>query len=250
MIKDEKIYAVYSSASEIYVAGFTESINATIKGRQGWLLVLSQNGDSIWSHDYGIIGVSDELHDIIALNNDYLLLVGTTQSLIEAGKTDVFIFIIRKSTRGIENFVTLFKTGKEKGIKALRAPTGEIFILGTSQISDNKNNIYIWKISEDLSVIQEKQISATISETPSDIIYENGSLIIIGTAFNEQSNEDILVYALDNNFNILSRNTFGSRDNQKGISGVISNRNVIIGGSVYSKGTSKASLFKTPEILP
>jgi hypothetical protein len=74
--------------------------------------------------------------------------------------------------------------------------------------------------------------------------------VVVGTATNEAGDEDYLVYVTDSDLNTISRNTYGSVGNQKGLSGTISGRRVIISGSTVSGSISRASIFKTPEILP
>ena len=247
---NERAYAINTSASNtIYIAGYTESASFEIKRRQGWLLALSENGDSLWSQDYGTSFVPDELHGITAMK-DSLLLMGTTQSLFGNFSQDVFLFILKKSTKGIENSVTLFKIGKETGVSAVYSPFDGIFVLGYTEVSPTVNNILLWKLTEDLRVVKEQQIVANISETPSAILYENGRLAIVGTAINEQGNEDYLTYIVDVNFNTISRNVYGASGNQRGSCGAIVGKSVVVGGSTMSGNSSKASIYKTPDILP
>ncbi len=249
--KDEKIYSVLALPNIIFLAGYTESIDFDVKKRQGWLLALSANGDSIWSQDFGTILVPDELHEIIELK-DSLLVMGSTQSLYGNYKQDVFLFILKKSTKGIENSVTLFRPGNEIGISAVEN-NGDIFVLGYTQVSNTINNVVLWKLNKNLQIIKEVQIESPISETPASIKINNGNLVIIGTALNGPEDDDFLVYVLDNNLNKISRNCFGSsrsQQNQRGFSGTISGRSVIIGGSTTTGNSSKACIFKTPEILP
>jgi hypothetical protein len=249
--KEDKAFAVkVTPQNNIYVAGYTESVTAEEK-RQGWVMELSANGDSLWSHDYGIVNAADELRGITEMK-DSLLLVGTTQTLFGNFSNDVFLFILKKSTKGIENSATLYRAGNETGIAAVFTSSGYIFVLGNSQINGNVNNIILWKLNANLQIVKEKIISASNSETSSAIISKNGSLTIIGTAVNELLNENLLAYIIDEDLNIVSRNIYGTtgKGNQRGMAGAIQGNSLIIGGCTVSGNSSKASIFKASKIIP
>lgn len=249
--KEDKAFAVkVTPQNNIYVAGYTESMTAE-KKKQGWVLEISANGDSLWSHDYGIMNAADELRGIAEIR-DSLLFIGTTQTLFGINGNDVFLFILKKSTKGIENSATLYRAGNETGVSAIFSGSGNIFVLGNSQVSSTLNNIIIWKLNENLQLIKEKVLSATNSETASAITYQNGSLVVTGTAVNETQNENFLAYVLDEDLNIVSRNTYGTKGkgNQRGMTGAINGNSLIIGGCTISGNSSKASIFKTPPIIP
>lgn len=248
--KEDKAWAVnISSQNKIYVAGYTESLHVD-KKRQGLVMEISANGDSLWSHDYGILNAADELRGIEEMK-DSLLFIGTTQTLFGNFSNDVFLFIFKKSTKGIENSTTLYRAGNETGISAIYSASGNIFVLGNSQVSSTVNNIIIWKLNENLQLIKEKVLTATNSETAAAITTQNGSVAITGTVVNEPQNENFLVYVLDEDLNIVSRNTYGAKKGiQRGMSGAIDGNSLIIGGCTISGNSSKASLFKTPSIIP
>jgi hypothetical protein len=249
--RDEQAYAINTTNEQvIYVAGYTESVAYNIKRRQGWILALSENGDSIWSHDYGTNSAMDELRGITDIK-DSLLLIGTTETLFGNFQQDVFLFILKKSTRGIENSITLYRAGNENGVSAIYH-SGYIYVLGFTRINSTVNNIVLWKLGEDLQVIKEQLITSGTSETPSAILANNGSFVVVGTAMNDQGNENFLTYVIDQELEVISRNIYGSigKGNQKGKAGVISGKSVVIGGCTISGSTSKASIFKTPDILP
>lgn len=249
-VRDERAYALNTSIpNTILVAGYTESNDFAFKDRQGWLLALNENGDSLWSNDYGTSFVPDEIRDIIDMK-DSLLLIGSTQSLFGNNKQDVFLFILKKTTKGIENSQFLFRPGNETGISAVYLPTSEIIVLGYTQVSTTVNNIVIWKLDENLRILKEHQITSNLSETPSSITFSNNTIIIVGTQTNEQGNDDYLVYTYNTDLTQISKHTFGSKGNQRGMTGVITGSSVIIGGSNTSGNSSKASIFKTPSILP
>lgn len=243
--KSNNAYSLYSSSDLIYVAGYTD--NYLNKGRQGWLLALSQNGDSIWSNDYGInnINVNDELHDIIDLS-DSLLIIGTTQNILDYARTDVFAFILKKTTHGIENSRTFYKVGNEQSVSAVKGEPNVIYVLGYTIDSDKKCQIYIWKLDFDLNILIEGPVGSTVSETPSSIFFENGNIVIVGTAVGNNK-EDFFVYKLDSDLKVLSRVTYGSVGDQKGKTAVINDKSIIIGGGVSTSNSSmKACIFKTP----
>jgi hypothetical protein len=243
--KNNSAYSIYSSSNLIYIAGYTEGVNYPSRGRQGWLLALSQNGDSIWSNDYGISGVSDELHDIVDFS-DSLLLVGSSQSIIDNGRYDVLVFILKKTTHGIENSKTFYKSGNEMGVSAVKTPSNTIYVLGYSIASD-KNTIYIWKLDDGLNIVAEGAIQSDVSETPSSILYDNGNIVVVGTANEGSNKENFLVYKLDADLKVLSRGTYGTWENQKAKTAVIDNNGIIIGGGVStSNSSSKACIYKTP----
>ncbi len=249
--KEEKAFAVkITPQNSIYVAGYSESMIVD-KKRQGWVLEISANGDSLWSHDYGIMNAPDELRGITEMR-DSLLFIGTTQTLFGSFSNDVFLFILKKSTKGIENSTTLYRAGNETGISAVFSTSGNLYVLGNSQVSSNVNNIILWKLNENLQIIKEKVITATSSETASAIAYRNGSVVVTGTAVNELMNENFLAYVLDEDLNIVSRNTYGTKGkgNQRGMSGAIQGNSLLIGGCTISGNSSKASIFKTPPLLP
>lgn len=247
--RDERANALHTSVPGIiFVAGYTESVEFSYRNRQGWLLALSENGDSLWSHDYGTILVPDEISGITSMN-DSLLLIGSSQSFYDKFDQNVFLFILKSTTKGIENSVTLFRTGNETGVSVIYTAAGEIIALGYSR-QNSVDNILLWKLDKDLQVIRERQITSTLSETPSAVLYENGTVVVVGTTMNEAGDDDYLVYVMDNDLNTISRNTYGSKGDQKGLSGIIAGRRVIISGSTVSGNLSRASIFKTPEILP
>jgi hypothetical protein len=164
----------------------------------------------------------------------------------------VFLFIIKKSTKGIENLAILNHPGIETGTPAVFTASGYIFVLGKAQVNNNVNNIIVWKLNENLQLIKEKVLTSTNSETAAAITYHNGSVIVTGTALNELKNENFLAYVVDEDLNIVSRNTYGTEGTgkQKGMAGAIYGNNLIIGGCTISGSSSKASIFKTPRIIP
>lgn len=248
--KGEVAYAinVSTSSNKILVAGYTESNNFSIKQRQGWLLELSENGDSIWSNDYGTSSGPEELRDIIELEDSYFL-VGNTFTSFGSNKRDVFVFMINKITKGIENSQFLYKTGNDYGISAVQLLSREIVIVGYTQVNNTVNNIMLWRLDENLQTLATKQIESTVSEVPSSISYVDGALVVVGTV-TKGEDEDYLVYTLNSDLSVTSRNQYGSKGNQRGMSGTVVGKSVVIGGSTGSKVYSKASIFKTPAILP
>jgi hypothetical protein len=248
--KEEMASAInVSSANKILVAGYTESINFAVKQRQGWLLELSENGDSLWSSDYGTSYVPDELKDILELEDSYLL-VGNTTTSFGSNKKDAFVFIINKVTKGIQNSQFLYKSGNDFGVSAIQLLTRDFVIVGYTQVNNTVNNIILWKLNEDLQTLTMKQIESSVSEVPSSVNYVDGSIVIVGTVAKEQNNDDYLVYTLNTDLSVTSRNQYGSKGNQRGMAGAIIGKSVVIGGCTTSGNSSKASIFKTPAILP
>lgn len=248
--RDEKAFSLnITTSNTTYIAGYTESIDYANKKRQGWILAVSSNGDSIWSHDYGFNEVDDELISVSNLG-DSLLLLGTTQSKYNNLKKDVFLFILKKSTKGIENTITLYEPGNENGVSALYF-NANIYVLGYTQVSSGLNNIILWKLSADLQLLDKKLITTTISETPSTLILTDNTLAVVGTAGSEP-NQNFLVYTFDTNLNIISRSTYGTngKGSQRGMTGAVSGKSIVIGGCTISGNSSKACIYKTPAILP
>jgi hypothetical protein len=250
--KDDEAFSVeVSDPDKYFVAGITNSkFEAVDKKTQAWLVALSMQGDSLWSYTYGGDG-SDTCNSILSLDNNYLLLVGSTNSFNYSNKKqDVLLAKVQKSNGVPVSSVTLGKSTNETGITAGIDADGNIIVLGYVQVTSYISNIYIWKLAPDLSVIKEDQIESTFSEKPSSLNFYNGNIVIAGSASNDQSNLDMIVYILSKDLGVVSSQRYGARGDQQGMCSVVSGKSIVIGGSDKAQGESKASLLKITGILP
>ncbi len=242
-----------SDPHKYYIGGFTETKWEPIdKKRQAWIVALSSDGDSLWSRSYGG-DADDDCKSILSLDNNYLLLVGSTNSFYSQNqKRDVFIAKVQKSNGVAASFVALGKSSNETGVTAILTPNGEILVLGILQVTATRNNICLWKLGQELQILEEYVIESVYSETPSALHLIDDKFFLIGST-NEKGNEDMLVYVIDSGDinTILSKNIYGSKGDQLGLAGDVSGKSLIIGGcNKPSLSSSKVSLFKTSDILP
>lgn len=241
---DEALCSTIGQNGIYYVAGFTESIPN--KDRDALLVALSSEGDSLWSRNYG--GAKyDDCRSLINMGS-HLLLVGSTETY-DAKKRDVSLIDVNLNGGIIANTI-LGKEGNETGICATLNASNELIVAGSLQITNSVTNIYLWKLNQNLNqVLWETQIKTTNSEEPASILIYNEKIVVVGTT-THNSNSDMIVYVLDNSGNIISGKAFGGNGNQFATSAAITaDGSLLIGGYNVTRGYSKASLFKTSDLL-
>lgn len=230
----------------IVVGGYTEGAGQGKK--DAWVIMLNPQADIIWNHTFG--GANDDICYDLLEHEDYLLLVGSTESF-QYDEVKRNIFLVKIDKHSGNGFDAAWPGGihDETAIKSATDNDGNIYIVNNRvETSSDNAGIFLLKLGDNLhNPIWQKPISSFEHETANNIVITNDQIVITGTRVSD-SDSDILVYVVDLDGNIINNEstTIPAPGNQTGQAALVSNDGkIVIAGNNSVRGFSKIVLIKT-----
>ena len=225
----------------------------SVSNKDIWIIRFDNIGDVIWSKKYGKDYGDDEGEDIIINNDDNIVAVGYTDSLLSTGIHNKQIWMHCISTDG--NIVWPYerihgaKELDEKGNSVIELADGSYIVAGTSNFvpaETNRKSIYLMKVDD----VALHGISITISDTidlygtmvkplPDD------NLIILGNAVNSVTGStDIVLSKTNTNLNkLFSAKILDDGENETSNVIMVRDNQLFILGTTYDTKTNTKKML-------
>ncbi len=232
-------YAIQLSNGNLIIAG---SSNSNISGYKTensrgafdyWVVCTDSLGQVLWDRTYGG-SESDNLEDVILLNEDHLLLSGVSYSPISGEKTeavygmgDIWLVNINTANGEIEWDKTIGGSGDE-AYPSLAILNNHIYISASSEsmISGTKTepsiawyDFWITKMDYKSNIIWDKTIGSDMADHSFDVLVSHDEKIVIAGASNSNvyadkteacfGDNDYWVVCIDTMKNIAWQKTLG-----------------------------------------
>ncbi len=142
--RDDVLCAVRARSGNYAIAG--TSIPTVNGNEDAFLMMLDENGDSLWAHTYGGRGV-DKLNEIIQTSDGGFALVGSTNSRLN-GSDSYWVLFVDENGDSLDSFVELYPNGNFGwGETIQQLENGSFIVSGTLFHADfHPNRSLVWTV--------------------------------------------------------------------------------------------------------
>lgn len=180
---DQFYNAKVLSSGKIVLLGRTDSHrNGGYQNKDGWVVMLSETGDTLWSKSYGGVPRTDRFWDVEEMENGDLLFVGSSGSFLGSEN----VYIVRTDSSGnLLNSNNYGDTGFDRAYDIELLEDGGWFIIGESKIgkqeSEHPFEILIIRCASDGSPMFMKTLASSGEAFGvKSLIAENNDVYILG----------------------------------------------------------------------
>tara|TARA_B110000196_G_scaffold92697_1_gene80245 strand:- start:655 stop:2025 length:1371 start_codon:yes stop_codon:yes gene_type:complete len=232
--------AVGLTDGSIGITGYSNNNN----NQDVFVLKLDADGVKIWSRTIGG-SQSDEGHDILAIDNGGMVVLGVTHS---QGDNDGDIWILKFDSEGNSiDTLLISMEGKQVGYSFVKTDLNEYVIGGITSGNSGVTDAFIIKVSELGEVEWEFSYGGIYNDIGYSIIYSDGGWVLAGQTYSyDVGGGDIL---------LIKVNDFGELEWMKTIGGKFQDSaydinlaldgGFIISGKTYSQNNTDGWLIKT-----
>lgn len=220
-----------TSDGNLFICGSTDSSDQT--GPNLFWMKLDQNLNIIWSNQ-SYRAFQDICESAIQHSDGTYYVVGYgSRTGDELTNRDAVIYHIDTDGNRIKSFISQ-SIGADYYNNIKENTDGSLIVVGT-KIYQVAMDMHIINFSKELSILKSKTLGGVADESAYDIMIDNGSYFILGgTASYGAGQFDIILTKLDQAFNILKSNIYGTKGNELGLSIKKDNNHFIIVGNTDS----------------
>lgn len=190
-------------------------------------------------------GTSDDLANSIVIKNDFIYVLGQTNSINDINGDH---YLIKLDTAGVIIFEKTYGGNlAEEGIRIITTNDGNFILIGTTESYGNGNkDVHIIKIDGNGVVIWEKYFGGISDDTPCDIIETSNSEFCIAATTESfgAGSRDIYLLWIDQNGNLIREITYGGTEidgSSKLIE--IENHHIMLYGYTRNFGANSRDLY-------
>lgn len=195
------------------VAGSTTSFGTV--AMDGFLMKLNNQGNLVWNYGYG--GTADDVfRKVIPTPDGGYLAVGQTKSY---GNVNGAAWVVKIKADGNIEWSRRFATGGEESANGVTITAdGGYAITGNKYTSTTVSTVTLLKLDASGNLLWNKSFASTGKNIGTDIIDDNGALVINGYTGGGASYSDAFLMKLDAAGNILwtKKYDIGLQDNYSG----------------------------------
>ncbi len=240
---DEAYSVAIAETGQFVFCGYTESFGEGKK--DGLIMGVSQNGDSLWSKTHG--GNEDDYWSTIIPDGNGFIVLGTTGSFPE-GQNNIMLSYTNQY--GSVNDPEYFGgQGDVSSAGLTKNSDGKNIVIGTYNLPlSGQSQIIIKKITREQTevTLTNDRISGNGSFIARDVLLRDDGIIVVLGELIIAEDSDIVLYFLDQNGTILDSKKYGRSGNQTASSFEITGDGgfIIVGANGY-EGNIMITLIKT-----
>ena len=232
--------AVGLTDGSIGITGYSNNNN----NQDVFVLKLDADGVKIWSRTIGG-SQSDEGHDILAIDNGGMVVLGVTHS---QGDNDGDIWILKFDSEGNSiDTLLISMEGKQVGYSFVKTDLNEYVIGGITSGNSGVTDAFIIKVSELGEVEWEFSYGGIYNDIGYSIIYSDGGWVLAGQTYSyDVGGGDILLIKVNDFGDLEWVETIGGKfqDSAYDINLALDG-GFIISGKTYSQNNTDGWLIKT-----
>lgn len=228
--------------NKILLVGTVTASKDKAKGLNGWAILMDANGNMLWENIYGG-KKADEFKSVVAMEDNYFLLIGNTES---GRNSKGNAWAVRINDKGEQDWSYDYGNDDEE-IVNVGVRAGNIFILGGRRKVRSKENGFLIGVDElgkelwTLELPDETNILAGISTFDKKAVFT-------GYQFNNNIERDILAFKVDvESGSILWQESYGSEigdDYGQAVLEMLNGKLMIVGRSYsHRPGSSIAKMW-------
>ncbi len=182
------------------------------------LLKTNSDGDSLWTREIGYNGYND-VGESLERYQDRLLIIGTTSPVNPSERSRILILNTNTDGRGI--FAMRIEGGEDLyGKEILLDTDGDLYIMGNEENAVSFSRIYLARLKLTGSALEQVEMDSHTYLNELKSVWgedlestESGGMTICGWEL-DKLDKNIYFASIDNEFQLIHRQTFGSKGYQ------------------------------------